>query len=378
MSACETPPTRVISVHGELLEGPQPEDRQVALWGHCLHQGAPGLVEVVAARRQRDGKLRPHGRGSAGHFPAAGDLETLVALTAQHRAQGEEVFCTPLSRRQPRSGKAGRVLPARVAWVDFDDPAALDGLRRFGQRPHMVIYSGSGGAHAYWRLARAVSPEHAEQINRKLAAHLDGDLGVCDQARIMRLCGTHNYKVDRPCRLVYCDLARPAVAPDRLVAGLTDPNPPPPPPTPAEQRRHQQWREIDDAANIAPPAYFGALTGVHVPERGGHIPCPLPDHEEQLASCMVYADPAEGWHCYGCQRGGTIYDLASLIDGGACGRALRGEEFRGVKARVQEQLGIGPPPAPARCRRPRTNAKRSEHAGNENPTATPTREEQRA
>lgn len=50
---------------------------------------------------------------------------------------------------------------------------------------------------------------------------------------------------------------------------------------------------------------------------------------------MVWAEPERGWWCFGCGRGGGIYDLGSLLAGGPCGAALQGEEFR----RVREGLG---------------------------------------
>jgi DNA primase len=34
--------------------------------------------------------------------------------------------------------------------------------------------------------------------------------------------------------------------------------------------------------------------------------CPLPTHEDKDPSFYVYAD---GWHCYGCNRGGDVVDL---------------------------------------------------------------------
>jgi len=353
MAAHRPTRTRVIGPQGELYEGRLSEDQQVALWARCLHQGTEGLVEVVAGRRQADGSLRMRPRSKPERFPPAGEIVALVALVRRHRRAGEEVFCTPLTRRQPRSGKAGDVLPARVAWVDIDEPAAMEALRRFRPLPHLVVYSGSGGAHAYWRLAQAIEGDQLEATNRKLAHHLGGDLGCTDRARIMRVAGSHNHKADAPCRLAYCNLAtRPVPAPT-LTAGLADPAPPPPSPSAAEIRRHRARMAADDGVHIAPPAYFAGLACVEVSDQGGHIPCPLPDHTEQLASCMVYPDSGEGWWCYGCQRGGTIYDLASLLDGGTWGRGLRGEEFAEVKERVRHQLGLeAPPPEQTRPRRP--------------------------
>lgn len=364
MAAQRPTRTRVIGQQGELYEGRLSEDQQVALWARCLHDGTEGLVEVVAGRRQADGSLRMRSRSAPERFPPAGDTAALVALARHHRQAGEEVFCTPLTRRVPRSGKAGQILPGHVAWIDIDDPEAMEALRCFRPRPHLVVYSGSGGAHGYWRLAQPIDGDQLEASNRKLAHHLGGDLACTDRARIMRVAGTHNHKANAPCRLAYCNLAtRPVPAPT-LTAGLPDPEPPPPSSRPAEIRRHRARMAADDAAHIAPPAYFAVLAGVEVSDQGGHIPCPLPDHTEQLASCMVYPDPGGGWWCYGCQRGGTIYDFASLLDGRNWGRMLRGEEFTDIKRRVCDLLGLETPP-PKQRRPCRAGAERTRSGAGE-------------
>jgi hypothetical protein len=46
----------------------------------------------------------------------------------------------------------------------------------------------------------------------------------------------------------------------------------------------------------------------------------LRDHDDAYASCQLYPEPVQGWWCFGCQRGGRIYDLASLLSGGPWGR----------------------------------------------------------
>jgi hypothetical protein len=109
---------------------------------------------------------------------------------------------------------------------------------------------------------------------------------------------------------------------------------------------------------VPPPVYFRLLAGVDVPERGGDVRCPLPDHDEQHPSCRVYPTPERGWVCFGCQRGGTIYDLASLLERGPGGRrgALRGDHFKRVRRQVRELLGLAADerdrPAPAGRRAP--------------------------
>ena len=336
-------------------------DEQAALWARALHRGRPGLVELVAGRRRADGLLVMRPRHERERYPRAGDTAALVALVRHHRGLGEEVFCTPLTRRLARPGRGGQVLPGAVAWIDIDEPANVERVRRFPHRPHMVVVSGSGGLHAYWRLAAAIELDELEAVNRKLAGHLGADDGIWDRARIMRVPGTVNAKAGRPCRLAYLDLAARPVAAAALVDGLSDPDPPPPPPDPETLRRWVERNALDDARRVPPPVYFRLLAGVEVPERGGDVRCPLPDHDEQHPSCRVYPTPERGWVCFGCQRGGSIYDLASLLDHGPGGRrgALRGEDFKRVRRAVWELLGIAPEEADrapaARPARPNTS-----------------------
>lgn len=60
-------------------------------------------------------------------------------------------------------------------------------------------------------------------------------------------------------------------------------------------------------------------------------------HEERMPSCMVWPDEC-GWWCFGCGRGGGIYDLASLLAGGAWGRALNGALFISARDPLRERL----------------------------------------
>jgi hypothetical protein len=71
-----------------------------------------------------------------------------------------------------------------------------------------------------------------------------------------------------------------------------------------------------------------------LPDGGGIVRCPLPSDDDAYASCQVYADAEQGWWCFGCVRGGRIYDLASLLTGGAWGASLRGEAFCSVREMV--------------------------------------------
>ena len=45
--------------------------------------------------------------------------------------------------------------------------------------------------------------------------------------------------------------------------------------------------------------------------RHGKIRCPF--HPDGTPSLHVYPTPEQGWFCFGCRRGGTIYDLAAEV-----------------------------------------------------------------
>jgi hypothetical protein len=53
----------------------------------------------------------------------------------------------------------------------------------------------------------------------------------------------------------------------------------------------------------------------------------------------VFAEAERGWWCYGCARGGRIYDLASLLRGGPWRRELRGEAFVAAVELARAALG---------------------------------------
>lgn len=105
-----------------------------------------------------------------------------------------------------------------------------------------------------------------------------------------------------------------------------------------EQPRYPQLKptprrtvQSDDLMKIDPPDYFISLTGLEVGERGGSVNCPLPGHDERTPSCHVYSSAGRGWYCFGCQRGGTIYDLAGHL----WELRTRGEDFKEINQRLR-------------------------------------------
>jgi hypothetical protein len=77
------------------------------------------------------------------------------------------------------------------------------------------------------------------------------------------------------------------------------------------------------------------------PERTDEVFC------AQVAGTHAFAleDNILTGNCYGCNRGGRIFDLASLLIGGPWGVDLRGEAFRAARAELERRLGV---PIPGR------------------------------
>ena len=146
-------------------------------------------------------------------------------MTARERRRS---WASP--RAPDRRGRKHAVAHTRFLWVDVDKPGELPALwSLLAERPcHLLVESaGSGGMHAYWRLAEPLpavtidteSGERVEWIKRanlrliyRIGTGPDGRPSVADemcaeQARVMRLAGTINYKTGRYARLVQVDLS---------------------------------------------------------------------------------------------------------------------------------------------------------------------------
>jgi hypothetical protein len=267
----------------------------------------------------------------------------------------EEAF-VGVAPRTHRRGDKHAIARSRFLWVDVDEPGELPALwALLAERPcHLLIESGgSGGAHAYWKLAEPLAAtrlqpgtgevvEPIEQANLRLIHALGvdahgrprvADVACKERARVMRLAGTVNYKTGQYARIVEADFALPTYALAELVGDLPDPSPT----RRAEPPAGRVLTGKDPYKRIAPPEYFRRLAGITVP-RGGLVSCPAPGHIDRHPSCSVGAEPSQGWCCHSgdCGARGAIYDLASVLLGGPWGRELRGTAFTRARARVRE------------------------------------------
>jgi hypothetical protein len=352
---------RVRLADGRVFAGPLEPERHRALQLGLLHEQTNGLVELAAGARRNE-RLQITTRRRADHFLPGGQSggegwrRALLELAAGHADRGEEVFLAPAVRLAAR-GEKQAVRETRFLWVDVDRPGQLHALWAFlAERPcHLLIESGgSGGAHAYFKLAEPLPAtrviestgeliEPIERAHLRIIHHLgvgaDGKPNVADPAcaersRIMRFAGTVNRKKGAHARIVEADFGLPGYPLAQLVGDLPDPTPH------AAPRPRSEGTSTDPYKRIGPPEYFEKLAGIVVP-RDGLVSCPASGHEDRNPSCSVGTDPGQGWCCHagGCGARGAIYDLASVLLGGPWGRELRGEAFKRARAYVADVFG---------------------------------------
>jgi hypothetical protein len=223
-------------------------------------------------------------------------------------AASTDVFVGVIARARRAGSRRDLVQRAAVVWVDCDDRTSVAELACFRPPPTMIVASGSGpNQHAYWLLHEPAGIEQIEHVNHRLALALGADLHCGDGARVMRPAGSTNRKHSPPTAvpLLACD-EHARVALTDLTAGLARDT------APTVHRAIARSRALisDPLLALAPRDYVERLLGQPV-GRSGKVLCPF--HADRTPSLHVYPEPGRGWYCYGCGRGGSVYDLAALL-----------------------------------------------------------------
>jgi hypothetical protein len=362
-------PCRLVLPDGRVCSRDRPPEAHVRAYLLAVVAPQDDIAPYMEFPRGRrvNGELEV-ARRPRGNFHHPADRRAIYEHVMSRLERGEEMFCGPVPRTEPKPRKDA-VEAGRVLWVDIDrksaapaptladvehllsgDPGdvhdglvAAAALLRFAMPPHVVVFSGSGGAHGYWRVENILTAEWIERANARLIHALDADWASYDRNRFLRVPGGINGKNARHCHLIHADLTSRAYDVRALVGALPDP-PADDPRAPKRIRRRQmppspRRATIDDPVDRwTPREYFAALCGITEYDRRGQCRCPI--HEDPGPSCWVGETPESGWFCYGCNRGGRIFDLASLLIGGPWGVDLRGDAFRAARAELERRLGV--------------------------------------
>jgi hypothetical protein len=243
---------------------------------------------------------------------------------AAHHA---DVFVGAAPRTRPRGDRTG-IDNAAIVWAECDDPSSARRATSWSVLPSIVIRSGSPGrVHAYWLLDRPLPTEALERANRRLVHALGADPASADATRMLRPPGTLNHKHDPPASVTLVRLSDERHQPGDLLGALPDP-PPSPPAVPSPTRPVVM---SDPLRHVPPAVYVERILGQAVP-RSRKLICPF--HDDTRPSLHVYATPDRGWFCFGCRRGGSVYDLAAA----AWGIPARGPAFLELRARLRAIL----------------------------------------
>lgn len=253
---------------------------------------------------------------------AADGIRAAAGVVAQHSSL-TDVYVGVLPRLQ-RGGKRDDLVPTgMVVWADCDTASSVAKLRSAVPQPSVTVASGTrGNLHAYWLLEEPVSIDLIEVANRRLAQLLGADAASVDPARILRPPSVnHKHLRPRPVRLIaWVPSRRYRVDEivDISVASLQRER------RPAVARRARH----DPLLGIEPARFVEVLAGLAV-SRDRKVRCPF--HDDRTASLHVYREPDRGWFCFGCGRGGSVYDFAALL----WGRETRGADFAGLRQELR-------------------------------------------
>jgi hypothetical protein len=191
--------------------------------------------------------------------------------------------------------------------------------------------------HAYWPLVRPLAAGDATAANHRLADVLGADARSADATRILRAPGTRNFKHDPPRAVT---LERFEAARRFTVAELVSASPRASTPVAASSEARAPGVDDDPLRRIPPGVYVPVLTGQAV-GRDGKVSCPF--HEDRTPSLHLYERPDQGWYCFGCGRGGSIYDLAAEL----YGVSPRGRGFLRLRGLLQQRFPEWAPMPPS-------------------------------
>lgn len=170
-------------------------ERIAELWTH-LFEGLEGYLVTFTGQQSARSHARPNELDATEQLSWRWPIEEEDAadyLLKQSQTGRDAYFGVHLFRR-PASRKAENAAEVLALWVDGDGAQ----VPKDWPQPTAVVESSPGRHHYYWRLTRAIDPEEAAQLNKRLCYGMGGDKGKWGLGTVLRAPGTLNYKRQRP------------------------------------------------------------------------------------------------------------------------------------------------------------------------------------
>jgi RepB DNA-primase from phage plasmid len=163
-----------------------PLDPPTRLWCH-IFADRRGYLALFSGARAADPKRLVSVSERYFSWPeeAGAALEHALAEAGRDR---EVYFCAHLLTEKRRIKE--NAAPVLALWVDGDGATVPPHL----PQPTAVVESSPGREHFYWRLARPIPPEEAEELNKRLAYAIGADKSGWDLGQLLRVPGTPNFK----------------------------------------------------------------------------------------------------------------------------------------------------------------------------------------
>jgi hypothetical protein len=159
-------------------------------WRH-IFGGQRGHLCLFTGYRTEGDKLE---NTESRYFMFPDQADEAARYAAEESASGREAYlCAHLLHARRRVKENAHAIA--TLWCDLDGVEIPNGELK----PTAVVESSPGHYHLYWRLTEAISPEVAEQLNRRLASQIGADPSGFDLTQLLRVPGTVNHKYpDRP------------------------------------------------------------------------------------------------------------------------------------------------------------------------------------
>lgn len=191
----------------------------LGLFEHLFSGSSGGYLVTFTGRQSGRPEARPNTLEDTlqrsweypGQAEAAAEYLARQSEAARDTYFGVHLFSEAGNRKKENASEEVWAL-----WVDGDGakvPAEWP-------QPTAIVASSPGREHYYWRLSRAVSPEKAAELNKRLAYGMQADKGKWGLGTVLRPPQTLNYKRAEPTEVRGCLTGVEPHDPEALDAAL--------------------------------------------------------------------------------------------------------------------------------------------------------------